>query len=223
MALNTADCKRMIDAARQAGRVLMVGQVLRFWPEYEMLRDAIGRQTYGIVRGVQFRRSAGLPDWSRWLPKEERSGGAVIDLLVHDIDQAIALFGMPERVSAASLGPVDTIDARLFYPSGVQVEIKGGWLPAGEPFSMGFEMQAERGTLKFGADGLIFEGESGSQPVSVPAGDGYQRELSYFVECCRNGSKPERCPPEQSAQGIALALLLKESRNRRGETLACSD
>jgi predicted dehydrogenase len=222
MALNSEDCSRMIEAARSAGRVLMIGQVLRFWPEYVSLREAVENEKYGPARSVEFRRSAGLPDWSRWLPREERSGGAVVDLLVHDIDQAIALFGMPETVSARSMGSVDTIDARLQYANGVEVRIKGGWLDPGEKFSMGFDMAAERGTLRLDSGGLTLTDATGTQPVKTEEGDGYQRELAYFAECCRRNLKPDRCPPEQSAQGIALALVLKESRKREGHTLRCS-
>jgi predicted dehydrogenase len=223
MALTDGECQRMIEAARRAGRVLMIGQVLRFWPEYVTLREAIENHTYGTVRSVEFRRSAGLPDWSRWLPREERSGGAIVDLLVHDIDQAIALFGMPETVTARSMGPVDTIDAVLDYGNHVQVGIKGGWLPVGEKFSMGFTMRAEDGTLRLDTDGLKVVDETGTRSATVEEGDGYQRELAYFAECCQCGLQPDRCPPEQSAQGITLTRLLKESRKREGETLRCSD
>jgi predicted dehydrogenase len=223
MALNTAQCRQMIEAADQAGHVLMIGQVLRFWPEYVALREAVKQRQYGAVQAVLFRRSAGLPDWSRWLPREERSGGAVLDMLVHDIDQAISLFGLPETVSARGMGPVDTIDATLSYASGVKVEIKGGWLPAGEPFSMGFHLKAEHGELQLDASGLFVQKDDGRHPIQPEAGSGYQRELAYFAECCRSGSKPQECPPEESAQGIALALLLKESRKREGQTLRCSD
>jgi predicted dehydrogenase len=34
MALSVAECDEMIAAARRTGKVLMVGQVLRFWPDY---------------------------------------------------------------------------------------------------------------------------------------------------------------------------------------------
>jgi predicted dehydrogenase len=224
MALNRADCDRMIAAAKSAGRVLMIGQVLRFWPEYEVLRDAVREKRYGAVRQVEFRRSAGLPDWSRWLPQEARSGGAVVDLLVHDIDQAVALFGMPKTVSAKSLGAEDTIDAALDYgEGGPPVRIKGGWLPVGTPFSMGFRLEAERGTLELGGDGLFLEDEAGRRAMEAPKGDGYRNELAYFAECCSRGLRPERCPPEESAAGIALALLLKDSRAKEGQTIQCSD
>ena len=54
-------------------------------------------------------RRCGLPDWEKWLPVEARSGGAVLDLLVHDIDQALMLFGMPQKVAAKAMGSVDAL------------------------------------------------------------------------------------------------------------------
>ena len=48
------------------------------------------------------------PDWSKWLLDEKRSGGALLDLLVHDIDQALDIFGAPAKVAAKSLGEIDT-------------------------------------------------------------------------------------------------------------------
>ena len=49
MALREADCELMIEAARKAKRVLMVGQVLRFWPEYMALQEFGGSQKYVCV------------------------------------------------------------------------------------------------------------------------------------------------------------------------------
>ena len=56
-----------------------------------------------------------IPQWSEWLAQKECSGGAVLDLLIHDIDQAVMLFGAPRAVSAVSDGEIDTIarDAAL--------------------------------------------------------------------------------------------------------------
>ena len=41
MSLTSADCDRMIAAAEKNGRYLMIGQVLRFWGEYEVLKALI--------------------------------------------------------------------------------------------------------------------------------------------------------------------------------------
>ena len=104
MALDTDGCDRMASAATQHGRVLMIGQVLRFWPEYLTLEQFVKQQGHHMT-AARFVRSAGLPAWSRWLPDEKRSGGAVLDLLVHDVGQALWLFGMPGTSCRKVVGP----------------------------------------------------------------------------------------------------------------------
>jgi predicted dehydrogenase len=40
MALNVADCERMIEAAKTSGKVLQIGHCVRFWPECDV--SAVG-------------------------------------------------------------------------------------------------------------------------------------------------------------------------------------
>lgn len=221
MALHLADCDRMVRMADEQKRVLMIAQVLRFWPEYERLRDFVRNGNTGAIREARFSRSCGLPAWSRWLPVETRSGGAVLDLLVHDIDQILLLFGMPESLVAKANGEVDTIDARLRYSGGLEIQLEGGWLPAEKPFQMSFSVQSERTAIELTPDGLFEGKEADRQKVDVGDGNAYESEIAYFVDCCQKGTRPERCLPEDSAAAVKLALLLKESRARGGEQIKC--
>lgn len=222
MALSAADCDHMIDAAEAAKRVLMVAQVLRFWPEYLYLKDFVASQRCGAVLAATFTRRCGLPDWSRWLPDEQRSGGALLDLLVHDIDQILLLFGAPARVAAKDLGPVDTLSATFLYPNGPEVRLQGGWFPPGIPFAMGFRVRAERAELELTPAGLRENGVSGASEIMHPeGGDAYQAEARYFVECCRSNTPPARCLPVDSARAVKLALLLKQSRDEGGNQIPC--
>ena len=43
-----------------------------------------------------FRRRCAAPAWSKWLGDSDKSGGGVFDLLIHDVDFALMLFGMPD-------------------------------------------------------------------------------------------------------------------------------
>jgi predicted dehydrogenase len=229
MALTAVECAEMLAAARRAGKMLMVAHVLRFWPEYLELLRFFDNAESGAVKRARFMRRCALPDWSRWLPDEKRSGGAVLDLLIHDVDQALALFGSPDEVECRSLGPVDTMDAVLHYRNGVDVELQGGWYPSGTPFSMGFEIERARGAMKLDEGRLqvrraLREGESpneGWEPAQVAEGDGYRNEISYFIQCCREGRAPARCLPEDSARAVELALLLRQARLEGGERLPC--
>ncbi len=222
LALTAADCDAMIAEAEKHQRVLMAGQVLRFWPAYERLERFVRSREYGAILSATFVRRCGLPDWSGWLVDEARSGGAVLDLLIHDIDQALWLFGAPERVAAKSLGPVDTIAATLIYPQRPEVRIQGGWFAAGSNLSMTFMARAERAELELAADGLYLSDLAGVRKrLEVEGGDAYETELEYFVECCRENRKPERCMPEESTRAVKLSLLLKQSRALGGEALRC--
>jgi predicted dehydrogenase len=224
MALTLDDCDRMIAVAEQEKRILMVGQVLRFWPEYRYLLEFVRSQAYGAVRSATFIRQGAAPNWSNWLLVDERSGGAVLDLLIHDIDQALLLFGMPERVSAKRLGEADAVMATLIYPGGPEVRIQGGWFAEGTPFSMTFQVRAERAELEFAQTGLTLSDAAGQRLTMTPNGaDAYEEQLRYFVHCCQNGEQPKQCMPRESAQAVKVALLLKQSREMGGEQIRCLD
>ena len=88
MALNVAECDRMIDAAEASGKVLQIGHCIRFWPEYVVARQIIRDGSFGQVVGASFRRFTALPGWSpdSWFADEKRSGGQPLDLHIHDTD-----------------------------------------------------------------------------------------------------------------------------------------
>lgn len=216
MALTAAQCQSMIAAAASRRRTLMVGQVLRFWPDYQYLANFVKNERQSI-RSAVFSRRCAAPDWSRWLMDESRSGGAILDLLIHDIDQVLLLFGLPEQVSAKSLEGSDSLAATLSYADGLHVQIEGGWFGAETPFSMGFAVRTEQNELNLDASGLRLNGA----PMELPAADAYETELAYFVDCCRQSRQPERCLPRDSAQAVELALLLKRARSLEGEPLRC--
>ena len=223
MALSAHECDRMIAAAANRNRVLMIGQILRFWPEYRYLEQFVTSGNHGRVLSATFVRRCGIPDWSRWLPDESRSGGAALDLLVHDVDQALMLFGLPERVAAKSIGGPDALMATFIYPNGPEVRIQGGWFSPGTPLSMSFQVRAERAELEWTTAGLTLSDHTGKREMVRPdPADAYDAEIAYFVECCRNGKQTERCLPEESARAVKLALLLKQSRTAGGQQVKCS-
>jgi predicted dehydrogenase len=223
MALSAGDCDRMLAVATEKQRLLMIGQVLRFWPEYNYLKTFVHSKEYGAVRTATLVRRSAIPDWSKWLLDENQSGGALLDFLIHDIDQALHVFGIPSKIAAKSLGDFDTVSATLIYPRGPEVRIQGGWFPAGTPFAMGFQVLAERGELELAPDGLRLNDQLGESKRIKPEGpDGFEAEVRYFVDCCRNGKPPERCPPEDSARAVKLALLMKQSRAEGGKQIECA-
>ena len=77
-ALTVADCDEMIAAQQQSGKLMMVGQVLRFWPEYRALIDFVQSGAIGRPLSAVACRLSQAPAWSNWFRNPEQSGGAVI-------------------------------------------------------------------------------------------------------------------------------------------------
>ena len=227
MALTVEDCDAMIAAAREANRVLMVAQVLRFFPEYAAARNEILSGSLGKVRGATFRRRCAAPAWGQWLKDPEKSGGGVFDLLIHDVDFCQHLFGKPQTVSAVGCedlpSGIDFIAARLDYGDGVPVVVTGGWHhPASYPFSMAFTILCDGGTLDYSSDkaGLRLHAADGeAKALELPDKDGFTAELQAFVNACVSGKPAERCRPEDSAQAVRMALAMNQSRASGGASV----
>ncbi len=225
IALDGAQARAVVREGRKSGRILMAGQVLRFIPAYQALKQKL--ETAGPLRSAFFRRRCSAPAWSRWLADPARSGGGVFDLLIHDVDYCISVWGMPQSVRATGFedlaAGVDILHAELTYPGLGPVVITGGWHhPKSYPFSMEFTVVAEKATFEwpFGAPELReYRADGSAHPQTLPAGDAFAAELAYFAECVREGRQPVLCPPEQSAQAVALMRFMLESRSRKGEMI----
>jgi predicted dehydrogenase len=220
MALDGPSARRMIAEANACDRTLMCGQVLRFLPEYSALREALPR--LGRVTHATFHRRCGVPTWGGWLLDPARSGGAVFDLLIHDVDYCLYLFGPPAAVAAT--GSRDTMDAQLYYPGGFVAVITGGWECAtGYPFRMEYRVSGDRGVIEYCSTGrapTLYTANEEQLPLSGTAGHG--AEIEYFIACREAGRPPMMCPPEDSARAVELTRLLLAARDRNGEKIPCN-
>ncbi len=228
MALRGEDCDAMVAASKKAGKVLMVAQVLRFWPDYAAAYEKVRSGALGRVKAALFRRKCAAPAWGQWLKERDKSGGGVFDLLIHDFDFSLHLLGKPDSITAIGVEEldkgIDIVEARLHYPHGAPVVISGGWHhPNGYPFSMEFSIICEGGTLDFHS-GLrrltLFGPEGKGEEVKLSETDGFQAELTAFTEACKKGEAPEKCRPEDSAMATKMTLAMRTSREQGGKPIA---
>jgi predicted dehydrogenase len=225
LALSYSDAAAVITEAERGRLVLMAGHVLRFIPAYVEFRQRVSSP----VHSAFFRRRCAAPGWSRWVGDPERSGGGVFDLLIHDADYCISLWGMPDSVQATGYedlaAGIDIIHAVLSYPALGPVVITGGWHhPKAYPFSMEFTIVTGDGTFEWqsGAPALRQYTPAGEQ-VDHPLEqiDPFAAELACFAQSVRENRTPAFCPPAQSAQAVALMRFMLESRSRNGERIVC--
>lgn len=212
MARTLKEADRMLAAAKKAKGLFMVAHCLRFWPEYVWAKRAIEAGSFGKVLAASFRRLSAKPTWGwqGWFADEARSGGALLDLHIHDIDIVRWFFGAPTAVTsrASSLGHVQTL---YEYPQGPAVAAEGGWLcEASFPFEMAYLIVCERGTMEFSSRRspalLVYEGGTSRAP-ELERADAYAAELAYFVSCVRKGVRPEAISPEDAREAVRLAEL----------------
>jgi len=101
MALNAGQAMEMEQAARQSGKLLMVGFVRRFGADTRTVKEFIDNGYMGDIyyAKASYLRRCGNP--GGWFSDIKRSGGgALIDLGVHVIDLVRYLMGRPKAVSA---------------------------------------------------------------------------------------------------------------------------
>ena len=154
MALTIAECRRMVGAAEKAGKQLMIGHVLPFFPEYAYARQLIDKQTYGKVLGGIFKRVISDPLWLRDFYDPQRVGGPLVDLHVHDAHFIRLIFGMPESLSSQGRMRGDVVEfcSTIFrFPdAALSVLATSGVInQQGRSFTHGFEIHFERATLQY--------------------------------------------------------------------------
>jgi predicted dehydrogenase len=230
LSLNGELADELVGEAHAVERVLMAAHVLRFIPSYRGLAEALASDKYGVTRSASFRRRCAAPAWSKWLGDAEKSGGGVFDLLIHDVDFALMLFGMPESLSATgyedlALG-IDVINATLHYPSSFNCVISGGWHHKKTfPFSMDYTLAADGATFEYSSTAGdrvdVYECGGEKRPLELRGGDAFEAELQYFHSCCVDGVRPNYCPPEESAAAVKLGRLMLEARKSNGEKIEC--
>ena len=91
MATNTADAKRMVDAAAQSGKTLSICSNNRFTPAMWALKGLCAQGELGDIYFAKAHcvRRRGVPTWGQFLDVESQGGGPVIDLGVHALDLAL--------------------------------------------------------------------------------------------------------------------------------------
>ena len=98
IAMNLAEGREMVAAARQAGKLLQVGLHMRFETESQALRRYVVAGDLGeIYYGeATYMRRRGIPTWGVFTQSQYQGGGALIDIGVHALDRALWLMGNPK-------------------------------------------------------------------------------------------------------------------------------
>ena len=243
LALLPADAQKIATTAHAVGVAGQVGQCIRFWPEYVALRDFVRRGQAGPLRSLTLQRRSMLPLHSvgRWLLDPKRSGGAALDLHIHDTDFIVSLLGRPRAVRSHATfdghGPSHILTT-YDYP-GVAVAAEGGWnYPPKWGFQMAFQAVFENGAVEYDSGAsptlavtlgrtakkpLPFKepaiGRSASGNGNISSLGGYFNELQYFIDCLEKGRLPAEATLLQATESLRVAVAELASARAGGRII----
>jgi predicted dehydrogenase len=227
-ALTAADCDGMIAAQKRTGRILLVAHVLRFWGDYVSLVEFVEGGSIGKPRSAVATRLSQLPGWADWFLNPAWSGGAVLDLCVHDFDAVNWLLGTPKSVYARGRelkpGLWNHIHASIDYGGDAQAFVEGSeFMPEGYPFTAALKVLCEGGLVEFlfraggvsvemgGGSSLLVYEQGKAYPLKAKPGDAYENQVAYFVDCVQSGRMPVMGTPEQARLAVATADAARKS------------
>lgn len=220
LARTAEDARAVIAAARSSARPLYVAHVVRYFAAYAAVRQAVAGGRLGEVRELHLRRTGASPT-SAWFHDEPRSGGVLMDQLIHDFDFARWTLGEVTEVSAtlrservaAGTPPVTRASATLTHAGGAVSRLTGGWLDQGEPFTTELQAVGGAGTLRHGnLDGILrLDSAAGESALPLPDHEKpYDAQLAEFLAHLAGGPEP-RISAEDALAALELTLAAIES------------
>jgi len=228
IAMTEEEAAQIVRAAQEARVPMMVGQSLRFKPEYVRTKELILEGKAGCIKQVYAARLGQRPSWGAWYGDAKKSGGVLYNIMLHDIDYLYSIFGEVESVYAvgtkAENGGYEDIMATIGFACGVKAVVDGSsMMNPGYPFTMLLRVDGSKGTIEYRFIGgentevcRVSElrlYEEGRQPaiVSCQAYSNHGRELSYFAECVERGVEPLLCLPHENVEVIGILKMVEQS------------
>jgi predicted dehydrogenase len=224
MARTYDDCVEMLKAAKNAKGKLMIGQCLRFYPQYEFLKNSIESNRFGKVLSAFFERLSAPPvwGWKNWFMDYDQAGGCILDMHIHDIDMARYLFGAPKAVSCLAqdkCSKLDIVHTRLIYDN-MPVTAVSDWTLSGFPFRHGYRVNFEKAAVIFEQGKVnVYPNDGEPYEPEMENLDGILREIEYFTGIIESGADNLKNPPESAANSVKLVETMRESALHGGKEI----
>jgi len=229
--LRIPDVKRLRSAVVSSGIPYMTAQVVRFWPGYTELKRMMADGEFGNIYMSYFSRCSQLQRWDNdWLFDPEKGGGAMFDMMVHDIDFMHHLFGPAKKVYAvASKDHTDcyaNVFASIEYKNGAKGVAETSFtMQSGYPFTMSAKIMGSRATAEFvyragfdinhrdGATCTLDIYRAGREPerASPSQYNAYAAEIAYFLDCLDKGIQPAIVMPEENVEVVRVVNAIERS------------
>ena len=212
LALSAAAMEPLVRAASESDRLCLPAHCMRFWPGWDWLAERVREGTFGAPRSVALRRLGSRPDWSATYTDDDATGGALVDMHLHDADFVRFAFGEPRSVLAA--GSIHHLTA-LYRFSGAPAHAaaEGGWDHGGGfPFRMAYLAAFDEATVEYdlARDPVLTVLRGGKrEAIALGSISGYDGEVRHLLAAIAEGRSDLRVTVEDA---LATARLLDAER-----------
>ncbi|MBV6716690.1 Gfo/Idh/MocA family oxidoreductase [Paenibacillus chitinolyticus] len=238
IALSADEAEEAAAECKKQGVRLFIGHVVRFFPSYADIRRKAAEGTIGTPAVLHAKRMGANPGLAKpWYANSDKSGGVILDLMIHDIDFAQSLFGRAVSVYAMNRreGNTDYALATLRFGSGEIAHLEAYWGFPG-PFTTDVELAGTGGVLRFNSENAVSlrvfkakgaAAEAAAEKAAVPVPKSpstynpYYLELAHFADCVRTGREPE-VTAEDACSALRTSLAVIESA-RTGRPVKLKD
>jgi predicted dehydrogenase len=238
LGLTTRQCDQIKQAAQQAGRQVLVAQVLPFMGEFQYAYQAARSGQFGQPKRAHFKRIISPPDWIPDFYDASRVGGPLVDLHVHDAHFTCLLFGLPKRVMCSAQvhqGVVKFCHTLMeFDQPGHFVACSSGVTDQrARPFCHGFEVHFEKAVMQYE---LSVQPQGVEvMPLSVLCADGsafkpslevsdevaaFSAEIDDLANAIDSGNISDRLSVQHARDAIHICQCLQQSAES-GQWVAC--
>src|SRR5271166_1100233 len=232
LATNAADAERAVQAARAAGRTLMVGHLLEYHPAVARLKELIDAGELGDIYYVYGNRLN--------LGQLRADENALWSLGAHDVSVALHLIGEePEECLAHGAsyvrpGVQDVVFCYLRFPSGIVAHLHLSWLDphkerrltvVGARRMATFDDMLLEGKLTIYDKGFDEDTRSWGEYIArsgdtfsprIPNVEPLRLECEHFIEAIRTGTPPR----SDGNSGLRVVRVLERLQHslERGES-----
>lgn len=224
MALTLEECDDMLRAAKKNNCKLMIGQCIRYANEFLYLKELMESGKYGKLVHIRFNRMSATPRWSwqHWMEDVNKSGGAALDLHVHDTDFVNFLFGIPDSVVSFATHDktgFDSIHTTYVYDDrDALIMATGDWGLTKYPFNQYCLMNLEHATVILDRGVItVYPEEGAAFSPEVALNNTKQSEEGEFIDCILQNKESAVNPASDSRNSIMIALAEIESAKKKGE------
>ena len=220
------EAKSITKEAKKSNKFFTNGLCVRYWPEYRHAYELYSSGKLGKIISAVFKRvspSIHGNSWENWFMKSELSGGALLDLHLHDTDLVRYFFGRPLAVTSFGVtgfrsdNGIDHVATNYDFGDGTLIMSEGGWDPAKTtPFEMSFQIVCEKGTIRLSETGYKVLYEDGQVEEPKPAlkdlPTGWHVEIDYFLSSILNGTQPDKYL-STSEMSDSIAIIEAEEKS----------